>query len=109
MPETTRNEIPTGGWRATNANPHEVGSPCEAVWSWIEQQGHGIHTTLVFQAKDEALKYAKATGANADVLNCIENYPWDTTELRIVNLRGHPWEVEVNKLTGRFKEWKRKA
>ena len=105
QPQSMKSEIPTGGWRATGANPEAVGSPCEAVWSWIEQQGHGIHATLVFQTKEETLKYARSTGANKDVLECIENYPWDETAIRLVRRRGHTYEVKVDTLTGRFIEW----
>ena len=107
QPQSTKSEIPTGGWRATDANPYEVGSPCEAVWTWIEQQGHGIHPTLVFQTKEEALKYARNSDppANKAVIECIENYPWDVTSIRIVKRRGHTYEVKVNNRTGRFIEW----
>ena len=107
QPQSTKSEIPTGGWRATGANPEAVGSPCEAVWSWIEQQGHGIHATLVFQTKDEALKYARNSDppANKDVLECIENYPWDETAIRLVRRRGHTYEVKVDTRTGRFIKW----
>lgn len=51
------------------------------------------------------MKYAKATGANKDVINCIENYPWEETRIRLVKRRGHTYEVKVSTLTGRFIEW----
>ncbi len=105
QPQSTKSEIPTGGWRATGANPEAVGSPCEDVWTWIEQQGHGIYPTLVFQTREETLKYAKATGANEHVLACIENYPWEETRILLIKRRGHTYEVEVDVLTGRFIKW----
>lgn len=103
----SESEIPTGGWRATKANPDDFGSPCEAVWSWIEQQGHGPYTNLVFKTKEEALRYARNSNppANKAVIDCIENYPWDTTSIRIVKRRGHTYEVKVDNQTGRFIEW----